>query len=364
MNADPVKILLVDDTPENLVALEAVLRRPDVDLVTARTGAEALEHCLVHELSLALVDVQMPEMDGFELAELMRGAERTKHVPIIFVTAGARDHQRTFRGYESGAVDFLYKPLDPQILTCKVNVFIELAHQRRQLAQALQLNEMFMGILGHDLRNPLAALMTGIELLASRLQEDQHVRVLDRMRSSGQRMQMMITELLDLTHMRFAPGLGLLRSRQHLDLQQLLQQSIDELRIAHGREIVLEPGPPCPSTGDPERLLQLFSNLIGNAIVHGQSGPVTARIRCEREAVIEVHNRGTIPSDAAATLFEPFRRTRSRSGGLGLGLYIAKQIAKAHGGDVNLQSSDASGTVFSVRLPRDLEPARAAAQYS
>src|SRR6478609_4122634 len=157
VSSEPLKVLIVDDTPENLIALEALLRRTDIQVISARSGAEALEQCLVNEFCLALLDVQMPEMDGFELAELMRGSERTKHVPIVFVTAAARDQQRVFRGYETGAVDFLYKPLDPQVLTSKVNVFIDLARQRKQLAEALTLNEMFVGILGHDLRSPLAA---------------------------------------------------------------------------------------------------------------------------------------------------------------------------------------------------------------
>src|ERR1044071_870504 len=123
MQLEPLKILIVDDTPENLVVLEALLRRDGVELLGAASGAEALELLLVHEVALALVDVQMPDMDGFELAELMRGAARTKHVPIIFVTAGARTPQRIFKGYEAGAVDFLNKPIDADILRSKVDVF-------------------------------------------------------------------------------------------------------------------------------------------------------------------------------------------------------------------------------------------------
>src|SRR5689334_7122182 len=112
MNAEPLEILLVDDIPDNLVVLEALLRRDGLSILQARSGSEALELLLTHDVCLALLDVQMPEMDGFELAELMRGAERTKHVPIIFVTAGGRDPQRVFKGYETGAVDFLFKPID------------------------------------------------------------------------------------------------------------------------------------------------------------------------------------------------------------------------------------------------------------
>ncbi|HEY0993043.1 MAG TPA: response regulator, partial [Kofleriaceae bacterium] len=141
MQLEPLKILIVDDTPENLVVLEALLRRDGVQLLPARSGAEALELLLVHEVALAVLDVQMPDMDGFELAELMRGAERTKRVPIIFVTAGPRDPQRVFQGYESGAVDFLFKPIEPHILNSKVDVFLELADQRRRATHALRLNE-------------------------------------------------------------------------------------------------------------------------------------------------------------------------------------------------------------------------------
>jgi len=132
---DNVTLLLVDDLGENLLAMEALLRGPAVRVLKARSGEEALELLLAHEVALALVDVQMPGMDGFELAELMRGSERTKHVPIVFVTAGAHDRKRMFQGYDSGAVDFLYKPVEPHILTNKVNVFVELFRQKKALAR-------------------------------------------------------------------------------------------------------------------------------------------------------------------------------------------------------------------------------------
>jgi PAS domain S-box-containing protein len=128
------KILIVDDIEENLVALEALLRRDDAQILIAHSGNEALELILIHEFSLAFIDVQMPEMDGFELAELMRGTERSKYIPIIFVTAGAGDAIRVFRGYESGAVDFLFKPIDPHMLRQKADTFIRLDQQKKQLA--------------------------------------------------------------------------------------------------------------------------------------------------------------------------------------------------------------------------------------
>src|ERR1700748_2119608 len=122
----PVSFLLVDDLEENLLSLEALLRGEDLRLLKARSGDEALELLLQHDVALALLDVQMPGLNGFELAELMRGNERTRHIPIIFVTAGSADRQRRFRGYEAGAVDFIYKPIEPDILRRKARVFCAL----------------------------------------------------------------------------------------------------------------------------------------------------------------------------------------------------------------------------------------------
>jgi len=128
-------ILLVDDLEENLIAMSALLRAPELRVLMARSGEEALEIVLVNEVALALVDVQMPDMDGFELAELMRGSERTRHVPIVFITAGAHDRQRQFKGFNFGAVDFLYKPVEPHVLTSKVAVFVELFRQKKALSR-------------------------------------------------------------------------------------------------------------------------------------------------------------------------------------------------------------------------------------
>ncbi len=130
---NPVNFLLVDDLEENLLSLEALLRRDGLVLLKARSGDEALELLLDHDVGLALVDVQMPGLNGFELAELMRGNERTRRIPIIFVTAGTADSQRRFRGYETGAVDFIQKPIEPDILRSKAEVFFEVHRQRQQI---------------------------------------------------------------------------------------------------------------------------------------------------------------------------------------------------------------------------------------
>lgn len=131
--ADQIKILLVDDRKNNLLALDALLRRDDLEIFKANSGTQALEFMLSHEIAVALIDVQMPVMSGFELAELMRGPKKTKDIPIIFVTATANSQSFWFKGYEVGAVDFLLKPLDPIAVKSKVDIFIELYRQKREL---------------------------------------------------------------------------------------------------------------------------------------------------------------------------------------------------------------------------------------
>lgn len=157
MPADRVKILAVDDVPENLTALEALLRSDGLELLQARSGPEALELLLVHDVALALLDVNMPGMNGFELAEFMRGTERTRRVPIIFLTAAAGDERRRFRGYETGAVDYLLKPVDTQLLRNKVDIFVELARQRQEIAeQRDQLSAALGRVQAHSDNSPLA----------------------------------------------------------------------------------------------------------------------------------------------------------------------------------------------------------------
>jgi signal transduction histidine kinase len=357
MIADPVTFLLVDDTDENLIALEALLRREGLQILTARSGSEALELLLVHDVALALLDVQMPNMDGFELAELMRGAERTKHIPIIFVTAGARDPHRVFKGYESGAVDFLFKPIEPQILKSKADVFFELHRRRQELSNALLLNEMFVGILGHDLRNPLGAIVTGAHLINAQLSEPGQVRTVQRMIGAAERMTRMIEQLLDLTRVRLGGGLDCSSNAEPLNVVELLRRTVDELRGEQPQhDVLVEAEPDAVTIGDADRLLQLFSNLIGNALQHGApGGRVQVRVgSTERQLLVRIHNAGHIPSDVLPTLFDPFRARQraSRSGGLGLGLFIAQQIAKSHAGNITVESSEAAGTTFTVQLPR------------
>jgi signal transduction histidine kinase len=367
MTEPPIKFLLVDDTDENLVALDALLRHDGLELLKARSGPEALELLLAHEVALAILDVQMPDMNGFELAELMRGAERTRHVPIIFLTAGARDPHRVFKGYEAGAVDFLFKPIDAHILKSKAEVFLELHRHKTELARSLRMNEMFVGILGHDLRSPLSSVMTGAQLLERQISDPGQLKTLRRMLSSAGRMRDMIDQLLDLTRARLAGGAGMVAERQPVDVAELVGRVADELRpTAADRRLTVTASGDTRTTGDPTRLLQVFSNLLSNAIHHGAPGtPVSVTVDGGNEpgagdVRVVVRNEGAIPPDLLPRIFDPFRgaRATTRSRGLGLGLFITQQAVEAHGGRITVESDPSSGTAFTVTLPRAAQAAR------
>jgi len=162
----PLDILIVDDRPENLLTLEHLLESPELNIVRATSGQQALGLLLDHDFALVLLDVQMPDMDGFETAELMRGNKRTRHIPIIFVTANHTEHKHIFRGYDSGAVDYLFKPLDPQMLLCKVRIFLEIHRQRAALqAKTRELDARIAEL--HQLQAELEEKNRQLQLLSS-----------------------------------------------------------------------------------------------------------------------------------------------------------------------------------------------------
>ncbi|HBB21034.1 MAG TPA: hybrid sensor histidine kinase/response regulator, partial [Pseudomonas sp.] len=189
---DEVNLLIVDDLPENLLALDALLQAPGVRVHQAESAEQALELLLRHEFALAILDVQMPGMDGFQLAELMRGTERTKQIPIVFVSAAGRELNYAFKGYESGAVDFMHKPLDAHAVRSKVSVFVDLYRSRKRLARqlealeqsrreqevlldelrqtkaeledAVRMRDDFMSIVSHELKTPLNTLILEVQL--------------------------------------------------------------------------------------------------------------------------------------------------------------------------------------------------------
>jgi FixJ family two-component response regulator len=350
--ADVPVVLIVDDVANNLLAFEGMLRRDDVEIVTALSGRAALDILLERDVALAIIDVQMPEMDGFELAALMRGVEKTRYVPIVFVTADSREQARMFKGYDVGAVDYLYKPVDQRVLCSKVAVFVTLAKQRQQLLQAERMQEMFVGILGHDLRNPLSAILMTAERLGRRSKDDAEREKLHQIILAGGRMARMIEQILDLTRIRLGGGLSL--SSVPADLRGIVEQVVEE-SVEHKNRFSIEAVGNTHGSWDVDRISQVISNLAGNAIEHSPPGsPVLIRIDGSSDKILqlEVHNAGSgVPSELRDVLFEPFRG-RERTRGLGLGLFVCKQVVIGHGGTIAYESSDDSGTCFRISLPR------------
>ncbi len=355
-----VSVLVVDDIEQNRIAMRALLERPGLRVLTVAGGVEALEALLANDVALALVDVQMPGMDGFELAELMRGAERTRTIPIIFVTAAPIDAQRSFRGYEAGAVDFLNKPIDPKVLHGKVDVFVELYAQRRQLQQrmlelerALSLNEMMVAVLTHDLRTPLSAIGFTAELLLRTGSDDKVKQSALRLKSSASRMSAMITQLLDFSRIRAG---GLRIEPRPVDVGEVVEGVVGELRqAAPEARIDLRIVGDTRATVDPDRIAQVASNLVANALRHGtRDDGVRVLVDGGRSDSLrlEVENGGSIEPVERTRLFEPFRSAKSGRDGLGLGLYIVDQFVRAHRGSVFVDADEPGRVLFGFSVPR------------
>jgi len=236
-----------------------------------------------------------------------------------------------------------------------------LAEQRAVLAEKVRIQEFqerFLAILGHDLRNPLASIDMGLGILREQSKDPAAARVLARMQSSSSRMTRMIEQILDLTRSRLAGGLEL--DLRVMDPRDSLSKIVEELRTAHPDRTIEFTAPMTSILGDPDRLEQVFSNLIGNAILHGDPGhSVSVRMQVDVESVIvTIHNQGPpIPPEIQARIFDPFRRGEresrtARTMGLGLGLYISWEIVRGHHGSIDIESTAERGTTFRVSLPR------------
>lgn len=370
----PVYFLLVDDLEENLLSLEGLLRRDGLVLLKARSGTAALELLLQHDVALAILDVQMPEVDGYELAELMRGTERTRRVPIIFVTAGAADRQRRFRGYETGAVDFLTKPIEPDILRSKASVFFELYRQRHQIAaqrdelkayaealtQADRRKDEFLATLAHELRNPLSPIRNGLDILRASPTAPNSGEIHDMMDRQLSHLVRLVDDLLDVS--RVTQGKVELRKKQ-IALSEILKTAVEASNplISAGRhELIVDlPDTEVWLDADLTRLSQVVSNLLNNAAKYTPEGGriVLSARRDREEALIDVSDNGIgIPSDMLPRVFDLFTQVRdnlARSrGGLGIGLALVKQLVEMHGGSIAAESAGpAKGSSFRLRLP-------------
>jgi signal transduction histidine kinase len=371
---EPAKFLLVDDLPENLLALEALLAREGLVLHTARSGEDALELMLANEYALALLDVQMPGMDGFELAEFMRANERSRHIPIIFVTAGSGDAARRFRGYEAGAVDFIQKPIEADILRSKADVFLDLFLQRRQitvqrdelatLSAALQAADRqknrFLAVLAHELRNPLAVLTAGLNILERASDPAAIETVQASMRQTLSHVTRLVDDLLDIN--RIEQGKISLR-RESLALADVLPAALavagPAIEAAGHTLTVTAPDETVMLDVDPARFVQIVGNIVGNAARYtpkgGRIDVVAARAGDRLHITISDTGVG-IPAEHQSLIFEMFEQADHDLGivgdGLGIGLSLVKQLAELHGGEIRLvRSAPGEGSTFRVELP-------------
>ncbi len=369
---DRVNILLVDDQPENLVALEAVLGGLGERLVAARSGRDALRRLLEDDFAVILLDVQMPEMDGFETAALIRQRDRSKNTPIIFVTAYSRGEADVARGYSVGAVDYIFKPLVPEILRSKVAVFADLFRKTMQvqrLAESLKQRtlelesankdlESFSYSVSHDLRAPLRAICGFAEIVARRHREslDQEGRhYMDNILEAGARMGQLIDDLLAYSRL----GRTALRHQQ-VPLRPLLERVIDSmaLRVAEtGAEVDLpEDLPAVP--GDTGLLERVLGNLIQNALAYRRPDvPLRVGVSCEAEPdhfLIRVRDNGIgIAPEHHERIFQVFQRLHGDDHpGSGIGLAIVRKSVRLMGGEVWVESAEGEGSTFCVRLPR------------
>jgi signal transduction histidine kinase len=384
------KILIVDDLPENLLALEALIRDDGYSVHQATSGDAALALLLEHEFALAILDVQMPGMNGFELAELVRGMARTKHLPIVFVSAAGREPDYVFKGYENGAVDVLYKPLDAFAVKSKVRVFVDLYQQRlelrRQLAaleearrrtqalvgelqsaqgelqHAVQMRDEFMSMVVHELRTPLSVLAMEVRVRQHQLEADNAAffatenlaKMFDRDQRQVRSLTRLIDDMLDVSQIRHG-RLSIRRSR--CDLVALVGRVVAEIS-AQRSEVPVTLQAACETlVGDWDefRLEQVMVNLLTNALRYGADRPVAVELTAQAGAVqIRVRDQGEgIAPDDQARVFEPFVRVgdRRRVNGLGLGLYITRQLVEAHGGTIGVESRLGEGSTFTVSLP-------------
>ena len=385
------KLLIVDDLPENLLALEALIRREDRIVYKALSADEALSLLLQHEFAMAILDVQMPGMNGFELAELMRGTEKTKNIPIVFVSAAGREMNYAFKGYESGAVDFLHKPLDIHAVKSKVNVFVDLYRQSKamkeqvlaleqsrleqeallkqlqntqlELEQAVRMRDDFMSIVAHEVRTPLNGLILETQLRKMHLARDNaaaftldkiHAMV-DRDERQIKSLIRLIEDMLDVSRIRT----GKLSIRPtRFDLSTLVRDVLHNFSRqidAAETSVTLDAEQPVIGNWDEFRIEQVISNLLTNALRYGAKSPVSVKVYSEGgQALVDVRDQGIgISEENQKRIFQQFERVSARQAvtGLGLGLFISEQIVTAHGGTITVQSRIGEGALFRVCLP-------------
>lgn len=377
------RVLVVDDQHANLLAVEAILEPLGHRLVLAASGDEALRRLLREEFALILLDVQMPGMNGLETATLIRGPERTRHIPIIFLTAVSRDAQHVFEGYQRGAVDYLLKPIEPEVLRSKVSVFVDLYLRgekiKRQAAllvenarlyeaertarataeAATRAREDTLAVVSHDLRTPLSTISLGAQVMRAGMPDTeeyaQHRQNAAAILRAAECMTRLVNDLLDVSRME-AGSVSL--EKAPLAVDALISQAVETaapLASSRGQRLTVEnEAAGLLVSCDAGRISQVFSNLLGNAIKFAPpDGDITVGVRRAGEMLefwVADHGPGITPEQLPHIFDRHWQARAANREGVGLGLAIAKGIVESHGGAIRVASSGA-GTTFTFTIP-------------
>ena len=366
------RVLLVDDRSENLSALEALLEGCGAATVRAASGPEALRRLLEEDFALILMDVRMPEMDGFETAQMVHRRKRSRATPIVFLTAHGDDPASVLRGYESGAVDYLPKPIVPEILRAKVSIFLELYEKsellRRQAEHLIALNrelEAFSSTVSHDLKAPLRAIRSWSQVML----EDYRGKTLDaegqatleRILEAGNRMDGLIQSLLNYAKVSRADI-----TVERVSLDEVVDEAVAALKAeldSRGAEVRIQ-GPLETAVAHRTSLVQAVCNLLSNAnkFTPPSVQPVLV-VRSEargdrRRLWVEDNGIGIDPADLDR-IFRPFERlhTQDAYAGHGIGLAIVQRVVERVGGSVGVESQPGQGSRFWIELPQALPAA-------
>ncbi|HXJ24042.1 MAG TPA: response regulator [Polyangia bacterium] len=382
--SDPIDILLVDDEARNLDVLESILAEPGYRLLRAQDADRALRLLLENDVAAIVLDIKMPGVSGLELAQMIKNTRRFRQTPIVFLTAYLLDDQAIIAGYDAGAVDYLTKPVNPQILRHKIAVFAELFRKTRELADlnetleervrertaelerseaelrlAATQKDEFLAILAHELRNPLAPLRSGLDLLLRRTDRDPAIeRTMGVMNRQLDHMVRLIDDLLDVS--RISRGVLELK-KQSIDLTTLIQTTVDAARpLFQQREQVLTAtlAAGVVALVDPTRVNQVVTNLLTNAAKFTpQGGQISVRLEVDNGvAAVSVLDSGAgIPAEQVQRIFDMFARIKRGDGGesgLGIGLALARKLTQMHGGTLTASSAgEGQGSTFVLRLP-------------
>lgn len=366
-------ILLVDDKPENLFSLKKLLELNNFSVDTAESGEKALKKILKCNYVLVILDVQMPGMDGFEVAETISGLSRAKDMSIIFLSAVNTDTNFIKRGYASGAVDYVTKPVDPDILLLKVKTFYRLYEQTQELTKtqealreeikfrevAEQRKDEFMSIASHELKTPLTSMKAYLQLLQRSVEEADFAtkdHFLQRAILQLNKLDTLIADLLDISKIESGK---LQLNKKKFDFNVMLNNAIDVIMQMHPEvKIVKECHVQGQVYGDDARLEQVLINYFTNAIKYSPCSKeiyVNVDLSPERHLTVRVKDKGIgIPKESLQNVFKKFYRVDEsavRFQGLGMGLYICSEIISRHGGFVGVESEPNKGSVFYFSVP-------------